>query len=176
MRRAGSVEKTLMLGEIEGRGEGDDRGWDGCMASPTQWTWVWVNSGSWWCWHTAVHGVTKSRIRLSDWTELNWTKIQVLGRKWAQAYFRELGARSWTQSACSLRFISFPKESKLNQEFPKALLLSPWATGSPAMKLITVSQGIGLMASFWAPFCLDQHHCQHCRIHSSHAFFFFFFT
>ena len=47
MRRAGSVEKTLMLGEIEGRGEGDDRGWDGCMASPTQWTWVWVNSGSW---------------------------------------------------------------------------------------------------------------------------------
>ena len=30
------------------RGEGDDRGWDGWMASPTRWTWVWVNSGSWW--------------------------------------------------------------------------------------------------------------------------------
>ena len=29
-------------------GEGDDRGWDGWMASPTQWTWVWVNSSSWW--------------------------------------------------------------------------------------------------------------------------------
>ena len=29
-------------------GEGDDKGWDGWMASPTQWTWVWVNSGSWW--------------------------------------------------------------------------------------------------------------------------------
>ena len=28
--------------------EGDDRGWDGWMASPTQWTWVWVRSGSWW--------------------------------------------------------------------------------------------------------------------------------
>ena len=28
--------------------EGDDRGWDGWMASPIQWTWVWVNSGSWW--------------------------------------------------------------------------------------------------------------------------------
>ena len=28
--------------------EADDRGWDGWMASPTQWTWVWVNSGSWW--------------------------------------------------------------------------------------------------------------------------------
>ena len=30
-------------------GEGDDRGWDGWMASLTQWTWVWVSSGSWWC-------------------------------------------------------------------------------------------------------------------------------
>ena len=29
-------------------GEGDDRGWDGWMASPTQWTWVWVNCRSWW--------------------------------------------------------------------------------------------------------------------------------
>ena len=29
-------------------GEGDNRGWDGWMASPTQWTWVWVDSGSWW--------------------------------------------------------------------------------------------------------------------------------
>ena len=29
-------------------GEGDDKGWDGWMASPTQWTWVWVNSRSWW--------------------------------------------------------------------------------------------------------------------------------
>ena len=29
-------------------GEGDDRGWDGWMASPTRWMWVWVNSGSWW--------------------------------------------------------------------------------------------------------------------------------
>ena len=47
MRRTDSFEKTLMLGKIEG-GEGDDRGWDGWMASPTQRTWVWVNSGSWW--------------------------------------------------------------------------------------------------------------------------------
>ena len=48
MWRVNSLEKTLMLGGIGGRGEGDDRGWDGCMASPSQWTWVWVNSGSWW--------------------------------------------------------------------------------------------------------------------------------
>ena len=41
------------------------------MASPTQWTWVWVLSRSWW-WRAAVHGVAKSQIRLSNWTELNW--------------------------------------------------------------------------------------------------------
>jgi len=33
---------------LRARGEGDDRGWDGWMASPTRWTWVWVNSRSWW--------------------------------------------------------------------------------------------------------------------------------
>ena len=53
-------------------GEGDDRGWDGWRASPTQCTWVWVNSGScWWtgrAWHAAVHGVAKSQTWLSKWT------------------------------------------------------------------------------------------------------------
>ena len=38
MRRADSLENTLMLGKIEGRREGDDRRSDGWMASPTQWT------------------------------------------------------------------------------------------------------------------------------------------
>ena len=33
---------------LKAGGEGDDRGWNGWMASPTQWIWVWVNSGSWW--------------------------------------------------------------------------------------------------------------------------------
>ena len=33
---------------LKAGGEGDDRGWDGWMASPTQWTWVWASSGSWW--------------------------------------------------------------------------------------------------------------------------------
>ena len=56
-------------------GEGDDRGWDGWMASPTQWTWVWVDFGSWW-W-TRRPGMLQfmglQRVR-DDWvTELNWT-------------------------------------------------------------------------------------------------------
>ena len=48
MQKTDSLEKTLMLGKLKAGGEGDDRGWDGWMASPTQWTWVWVNSKSWW--------------------------------------------------------------------------------------------------------------------------------
>ena len=41
------VEKTPMLGKMKVGGEGGDRGWDDWMASLTQWTWVWVSSGSW---------------------------------------------------------------------------------------------------------------------------------
>ena len=48
MRRADSLEKTLILISSNAGGEGDDRGWDGWMASLTRWMWVWVNSGSWW--------------------------------------------------------------------------------------------------------------------------------
>ena len=75
VQRADSFEKTLMLGKIEGGRKGDDRGWDGWMASPTQWTWVWVNSGSWW--QTGKLGVLWfmwSQRLGHDWaTELNWT-------------------------------------------------------------------------------------------------------
>ena len=58
-------------------GKGDDRGWDGWVASPTQWTWAWVSSGHWW-W-TGKPGMLQSmrsqRVR-HDWaTELNWTDL-----------------------------------------------------------------------------------------------------
>ena len=42
------VTERLSLSLDSERGEGDDRGWNSWMASPTQWTWVWVNSGNWW--------------------------------------------------------------------------------------------------------------------------------
>ena len=45
MWSANSLEKTLMLGKIEGRRIRGDRGWDDWMASWTQWIWVWANSG-----------------------------------------------------------------------------------------------------------------------------------
>ena len=61
--------------KLKAGGEGDDRGWDSWMASLTLWTWVWINSGSWW-W-TGRPGVVQSvgsqRVR-HDWvTELNRT-------------------------------------------------------------------------------------------------------
>ena len=89
-RRAHSFEKTLMLGKIEGRRRRDDRIWDGWMALPTQWTWVWVNSmlvmdREAWC--AMVHGVTKIRTWLSNGTELRESiyleiSIETLERNW----------------------------------------------------------------------------------------------
>ena len=75
MRRADSLEKTLMLERLKAGGEGDDRGWDGWISSSTWWTCIWVDSGSWW-W-TGRPGMLQSmgskRVR-HDWaTELNWT-------------------------------------------------------------------------------------------------------
>ena len=46
--RADSLEKILMPGKTEAGGEGNNRGWDGWMSSPTQWTWVGTSSGRWW--------------------------------------------------------------------------------------------------------------------------------
>ena len=47
MWRTGSLKKTLMLGKLKA-GREEDRGWDGWMASPTRWTWVWASSRRWW--------------------------------------------------------------------------------------------------------------------------------
>ena len=67
-------------GLVAGR-EGDDRGWDGWMASLTWWAWVWVNSGSWW-W-TGRPGVLwfmgSQRVRHKWETELNWIVSLSLG-------------------------------------------------------------------------------------------------
>ena len=77
MWRTDSFEKTLMLGKIEGKRRRGQQGWNCWMASPTQWTGVWVKSGSWW-W-TGRPGVLQptgsQRLRHNWATELNWTEV-----------------------------------------------------------------------------------------------------
>ena len=60
--------------------KGDDRGWDGWMASPTRWTWVWVNSGSlWWPGRPGVLWFMGSQRVGDDWaTELNWNELNFM--------------------------------------------------------------------------------------------------
>ena len=74
MRRA-HWKRPWRWERLRGGGEGDNRGWDGWMASPTQWTWIWVDSSSWW-WigrPGMLRFMELERVRawLSDWTELS---------------------------------------------------------------------------------------------------------
>ena len=88
MRRTDSLEKTLMMAGKDWRQEekGGNRGWDGWMASPARWTWVWASSGSWgW---TGKPGMLQSmglqRVRqdwVTEWTEAHlecWATISTI--------------------------------------------------------------------------------------------------
>ena len=69
-----------------GAGEGDDRGWDGWMALPTRWAWVWVNSGNWW-WTgrpDILRFTGSQRVRHNWAIELNWTELNA-GPMWTQS-------------------------------------------------------------------------------------------
>ena len=80
MRRADSLERLWCWEGLGAGGGGDERGWDGWKASPTRWTWVWVNSRSWW-W-TGMPGVLQfmasQRVGHGWATDLNWKLIKYL--------------------------------------------------------------------------------------------------
>ena len=94
MWRTNSLEKNMMLGKIEG-GEGDSRGQDGWMASPTQWTCVWVNSVSWW-WTGGLSCCSPWGHKESATTErLNWTEVGLFHSKdWYTVSTKEGNKRS----------------------------------------------------------------------------------
>ena len=95
-------------------GEGDDRGWDGWMASLIQWTWVWVNSRSWW-W-TGRPGVLRfmgSQRAGHNWTtELNWTELKGLCRE----YF----STKWNQRSLESQWASWLSEPSLDSLWPSS--------------------------------------------------------
>ena len=72
VQRANSSERPWCWERLKAGGEGDDRGRDGWMASPTQWTWVWVSSGRWW--RTGKPGVLQSLG--SQWVWHDWATEQ----------------------------------------------------------------------------------------------------
>ena len=88
LQKANSLKKTLMLGKIEGRRRKDDRRWDGCMASPTRWTRVWVNSGRWW--RTGKPGMLQS------------TGSQRVGQDWATEQLQK-----WTSVFSKVCYVVF---------------------------------------------------------------------
>ena len=96
MQRADSLEKPWCLKRLRAGGDRDNGGWDGWMASLTRWTWVWVDSGSWWwtgrpgvLWFMGLQRVGH------DWaTELNWTERD----KWESINPAEIHPRCGTPS------------------------------------------------------------------------------
>ena len=98
------IRKDSDAGRELGAGEGDARGWDGWMASLTQWTWVWVNSGSWW-W-TGSPGVLwfmgSQRVGHDRATERNWTESLLKTLNGSPLPLRVF----WTQSFFSVSALS----------------------------------------------------------------------
>ena len=126
-------------------GEGDNRGWDGWMASPAQWTWIWVSSRSWW-W-TGKPGVLQSigsqRVR-HDWVaEQNWEPCseQIYRQHFPAAFARFL-------SLCHILVIV-----KIFPTFPLLLYLWWWS----------------MISSLWYYYCrfLGLHELCWCKIADS---------
>ena len=132
-------------------GEGEDRGWDGWMASPTQWTWVWANSGRWW--RTGKPGVLQSVswTRLSDWT----------------AILPSLTGRTGSGHHTTVPSTSSPQHRPVAPSAEAMTLLAQW-TCFPVWLLWGLSTtrcwmlgpwvGVGISTHMWPPPCPREQH------------------
>ena len=112
MQRTDSFEKTLMLERLTVRGEGDDRGWDGWMASPTQGTWVWATpgdgegQGSLACCSPWGH----KELDMTEWLKNNYHVIRALQRNLCCIICQDLLRKSWRMTKPEhLYFITLDK-------------------------------------------------------------------
>ena len=94
MQRADSLEKTLMLGKTDGRRR---RGWQRMMDTGVAEPWELVMDKE--AWRAVVHGVTKSRTRLSKWIELNWSFTQQLLQSPEETKPKPVVFRAWKSKA-----------------------------------------------------------------------------
>ena len=112
MWTANSLEKTLMLKKIEGRRERENRGWDGWMASPTQWTWVWASSGR--RWRTGKPRVllsmgSQSQTWLSNWTTTSWRREDtVFVKEGPVCFILKRENHAWLAISLTLKAMSPP--------------------------------------------------------------------
>ena len=91
-KHADTLEKTLILGKTEGRGEAYEREWDGWMTSPSRWIWAWASSGSWWWtgkpgWYGFL-SMALQRDGHKGRTELKWTN-------WEQRLINLIASSCW---------------------------------------------------------------------------------
>ena len=95
MQSADSLKRPWCWERLRAGGEGDDRGWDGWMLSPAQWTEIWINSRSWWwTWRPGIlQSMGSHQTWLSGWTELNETEkknvidLNKIIPNWNNAFF-----------------------------------------------------------------------------------------
>ena len=102
MQRSTHWKRPWCWERLKAGQEEDDRGWDGWMASLTQWTWVWVNSGSWW-WTERPGMLQSMGTCLSNWTEmeLNW---------WVSHCRAQLFVTPWTVACQAPLSVGFPRQ------------------------------------------------------------------
>ena len=128
MWRADSFAKTIMLGKTEGGRRGDDRGWDGWMASPTQWTWVWLTpgvgdgQGGLACCSPLGH-------KESDMTEwLNWTELKDNQNlfAWSWPYFPFISLISFSIFILLIHYFWAPLTFQFIHHLPETARPSLW--------------------------------------------------